>query len=380
MERWWKRLKCDEEDEYDIPYYQTNREQSKEEFLSLPFTFKKEWDGTIFKAVESRILTTKISTNDYFDSISLPALPSAQEAELNGFEIKSGLNKMREQYNNDISSVIFQENFDASSKFDTQEDYDKSETKENERPSEFKFESILDKLWTKTDKEVFILTDIPHSNLKVDLNSTNDKVNTTMNDSNFKSKFTFIDKRNQISSYEEKLKSLNEITSMMSNSQEKIDVINLKSVLNSLNYNSPYIWKSFHFINQRKQGDDKINEKSSLKSYIIQTPLSVPKLSEIIKGVVEWLDSTSSNQSEKLKQAQPENSLNKLSKLLELSKSQHDFSQQNQGVNLQSNEEQHQEIIVLELQTRKKKASVKTNSYQLLQKPSKFHCKKSAAK
>lgn len=380
MERWWKRLKCDEEDEYDIPYYQTNREQSKEEFLSLPFTFKKEWDGTIFKAVESRILTTKISTNDYFDSISLPALPSAQEAELNGFEIKSGLSKMREQYNNDISSVIFQENFDASSKFDTQEDYDKSETKENERPSEFKFESILDKLWTKTDKEVFILTDIPHSNLKVDLNSTNDKVNTTMNDSNFKSKFTFIDKRNQISSYEEKLKSLNEITSMMSNSQEKIDVINLKSVLNSLNYNSPYIWKSFHFINQRKQGDDKINEKSSLKSYIVQTPLSVPKLSEIIKGVVEWLDSTSSNQSEKLKQAQPENSLNKLSKLLELSKSQHGFSEQNQGVNLQSNEEQHQEIIVLELQTRKKKASVKTNSYQLLQKPSKFHSKKSAAK
>lgn len=380
MERWWKRLKCDEEDEYDIPYYQTNREQSKEEFLSLPFTFKKEWDGTIFKAVESRILTTKISTNDYFDSISLPALPSAQEAELNGFEIKSGLSKMREQYNNDISSVIFQENFDASSKFDTQEDYDKSETKENERPSEFKFESILDKLWTKTDKEVFILTDIPHSNLKVDLNSTNDKVNTTMNDSNFKSKFTFIDKRNQISSYEEKLKSLNEITSMMSNSQEKIDVINLKSVLNSLNYNSPYIWKSFHFINQRKQGDDKINEKSSLKSYIVQTPLSVPKLSEIIKGIVEWLDSTSSNQSEKLKQAQPENSLNKLSKLLELSKSQHGFSEQNQGVNLQSNEEQHQEIIVLELQTRKKKASVKTNSYQLLQKPSKFHSKKSAAK
>ena len=60
--------KCDEEDEYDIPYYQTNREQSKEEFLSLPLTFKKEWEGTIFKAVESRILTTlactkSISTN-----------------------------------------------------------------------------------------------------------------------------------------------------------------------------------------------------------------------------------------------------------------------------------------------------------------------------
>ena len=88
------------------------------------------------------------------------------------------------------------------------------------------------------------MTDIPHSNLKVDLNSTNDKVNTTMNDSNLKSKFTFIDKRNQISSYEEKLKSLNEITSMMSNSQEKIDVINLKSVLNSLNCNSPYIYEN----------------------------------------------------------------------------------------------------------------------------------------
>ena len=49
---------------------------------------------------------------------------------------------MREQNNNDISSMIFQENFDASSKFDTQEDNDKSETKENEWPSEFKFESI----------------------------------------------------------------------------------------------------------------------------------------------------------------------------------------------------------------------------------------------
>ena len=100
-------------------------------------------------------------------------------------------------------------------------------------------------------------------------------------------------------------------------------------------------------MNKRDQSGDQINERSSLKNYIIQTPLSVPKLSEIINGVVEYLDTTSESF---VTQQQPasrsESSLGKLNKLLELTSDRQRVHKCNPGVNLQQKEERLQQIIL----------------------------------
>ena len=257
MKKWWKRLKWDEDEEI-YPNNSDNGYQNGEDLLSVPFYFKKEINCSIDKAVESRNLTTKISTNEDYDSMAYSLGSDMVECKLDGFEIKNGLDKMREQFWNDISSWISHQKFDAKSKFDMKEEHDESRSKTKITTDEFDFESVFGQLLVQPDSKLLIVNDISNLNSKTNLNSTNVLMNNTMNDPKFKSKFTFLNEFQQSLSYEEKSKCLNELITLVSSWDQSSDSKNLKNILDSLQNNSPYIWNSLHFINQSKLTENEI--------------------------------------------------------------------------------------------------------------------------
>ena len=100
-----------------------------------------------------------------------------------------------------------------------------------------------------------------------------------------------------------------------------------------------------------------VEDNNSLKRCIVQTPVSIPKISKIIEGFVESI----------AENPLKENKINTGSSIL--SNEKYEPLETNNLSN--SCYEINQEVIVLEFQTRKKKMLDQTNLNKLLQKPSK---------
>lgn len=386
MARCWKRLKWSEDEEHEIKSDLFDLDENREEFASLPNTFKKaDLKYDLHKAVDPGALNTKNSTHDDFESAAFPLTSSASEAELEGFEIKSGIDKLRELCTCENSDENLSINFDASNSNTLSSAAKFAPFKAQKLNRElFKFKTDLSRLNRRGHPHIFVIAEAGKDEKTLDFFKSLAPQNSGTHNDEISAEEKLL-RSSGLPNLGERIQSAASLN-FLSASDFKESKLPLNSLLGLLQSGSPYKWKSFHFRREELSNELDLNSLNTVsKSWINRTPVHEDSLSQIVRKVVQSYSKKDVQSQERLGhpeangckptestiQLESEERLNLNSKRSKSSLLSEKWNGENSTFHGQ-NENSGYDVTILEFFVRKRRASALSSSSKLLQKPSKF--------